>query len=145
MTADNKQVLFCGGEKDSGHAGSWCYQLRGNAWIKHSQWQDSSYKRSNRMQVTMPDGVYIFSMRNNKTTSDFLPRGSTNWQAGPTVPMGPMNYGCVVKISDEEFLIIGGWYPYLAERYVAEGRSKASPRHHACASRFFPTVLKRER
>jgi len=63
------------------------------------------------MQVDMPGGSYIFDSDwvSGRTTSEFLPSNSNSWVAGPTVPGRRMWVGCVVKISNEDFLIIGGY------------------------------------
>merc|ERR1711974_266475 len=42
-------------------------------------------------------------------TSDYLPRNSNQWISGPVVPGEEMEYGCVVRISPEEFAVIGGY------------------------------------
>ena len=108
-----EQVLFCGGKKEIGYRLG-CYQLRGNSWIDHSHWKDSEYElhpRFQMMQVTMPKGVYILSLpvESNALVVDFLPKHSSIWQSGGPLPAGRMSAGCVVKISDDEFLVIGGF------------------------------------
>ena len=77
----NNEVLFCGGS-DGLNGYDQCYQLQGNIWKEHSH---MTTERNERMQVTMPDGVYIFGTKNGKTTSDYLPRHSITLATIPKV------------------------------------------------------------
>jgi len=83
-----------------------CYKLMGGAWTLQSK--KLATPRDERMQVDMPGGSYIFGTVSGRTTSEFLASDSNSWVAGPTVPGSEMGDGCVVKISNEDFLIIGG-------------------------------------
>ena len=58
----------------------------------------------------MPDGVYIFGGYEwySIETSDFLPKFSNIWEAGPEIPGNGIAYGCGVKISNTEIVLIGG-------------------------------------
>ena len=63
----------------------------------------------------MPNGMYIFgggrrSAPRSEDTYEFLPRNSNSWQMGSVkIPKGFI-MGCVVKISDDEVVLIGGTY-----------------------------------
>ena len=72
------------------------------------QSQELATSRDDRMQVDMPGGSYIFGEVSGRTTSEFLASDSNSWVAGPTVPGRYMTNGCVVKISNKDFLVIGG-------------------------------------
>ena len=57
----------------------------------------------------MPKGVYLFGGYGSKTTSEFLPKFEKIWQVGPTIPDNGINGGCGVRISNTEFVLIGGY------------------------------------
>ena len=60
----------------------------------------------------MPNGMYIFGggRKGTEATYEFLPRNSNSWQMGSVkIPKGFI-MGCVVKISEDEVLLIGGTY-----------------------------------
>ena len=102
------EIHFCGGINPPNGEGNDCYQLISGVWTLQSQKLAAS--TDDRMQVDMPGGSYIFNkpFGSSQTTSEFLPSDSNSWVPGPTVPGRQMRDGCVVKISDEDFLIIGG-------------------------------------
>ena len=49
-------------------------------------------------------GTYLIGGAGRRTT-DFLPEGSTEWTAGPDIPLD-MNQPCAVQTSDDSYLII---------------------------------------
>ena len=103
LITKSTEIHFCGGIPN----GKECYKLIGGAWTLQSQ--KLAKERIDRMQVDMPGGSYIFGQVPGRTTSEFLSSDSNSWVAGPTVPGSEMTDGCVVKISNEDFLIIGGY------------------------------------
>ena len=58
--------------------------------------------------VVMPAGTYILGGYSNRFTSEFLPTGSTEWQAGPAIPSPGLAYGCAVAIDSTRFVVAGG-------------------------------------
>ena len=89
----------------------------------------------------MPNGVYIFGGRESPTTCDFLPKNNTGvWQAGPTIPNG-FKYGCGLKISPEELLLIGGLgtedrimsFNTRTNIFSTFGSLQQGRYHHSCA------------
>ena len=56
----------------------------------------------------MPAGTYILGGYSSRFTSEFLPTGSTVWQAGPDIPHPGLAYGCAVAIDSTRFVIVGG-------------------------------------
>ena len=60
----------------------------------------------------MPDGIYIFGGSYSGTTSDFLPKSSKIWKAGPSIPGNGISYGCGVRISNTEIVFIDGVNSY---------------------------------
>merc|ERR1712130_104595 len=52
-------------------------------------------------------GTYLIGglFSHNRRTTDFLAQGSTQWVAGPAIPVD-MKYPCAIKISDLSFLVI---------------------------------------
>jgi len=45
-----------------------------------------------------------------RSSSEFLATGSSNWTPGPNIPGGGVHTSCAVKLSDTEFVILGGYY-----------------------------------
>jgi len=72
------------------------------------------------MQVSMEDGNYVFGEASGKTTSDYLPKNSNTWQVGPKLPGDYIWHGCVVRISNEEFVVLGGVdsYRYTSNKMI---------------------------
>jgi N-acetylneuraminic acid mutarotase len=102
MTSNGNNILNCGGHPNLKR----CYSLE----IKEKRWIHHSNLTQNRVyatSVTMPNGVYIFGGSESPTTTDFLPKNSGVWQAGPSIPNG-FKRGCGVQISQEVLLLIGG-------------------------------------
>ena len=108
LTAGDHKVLSCGGDYD--HYNDICLEMNHQTkqWTFHSR---LTHKRTFATAVSMPDGNYIFGGRgyDSKTTSDFLPKSSNIWEAGPTIPGNGITYGCGVKISYTEIVLIGGY------------------------------------
>lgn len=102
LTSNGDNILNCGGSRNKN-----CYNLEIQAerWNQHSI---LTQVRSFSTAVTMANGVYIFGGESSPTTSDFLPKNNNGvWQAGPAIPNG-FKWGCGLKISEEEILLIGG-------------------------------------
>jgi len=127
-TPNNEKILLCGAYH--GEAATGCQELlwtdeEGYLWTEHSKFEDID-GTPHVIQVTMPDGAYVFVSNLNsdiETTSYYLPRLGTSWEAGPTVPNGDIFGGCMVRISDEEFLVIGGGYRAQIMKYSTRTRS----------------------
>ena len=57
----------------------------------------------------MPDGVYLFGGTSAPTTSEVMQKHSSHtWNTGPYIPDGGIQYGCGVRISSTELVLIGG-------------------------------------
>ena len=103
MTSNDDSLLNCGGHPNYKK----CYSLE----IKEKRWIHHSNLTQNRVyatSVTMTNGVYIFGGSESPTTTDFLPKNSGVWQAGPSIP-NRFESGCGVQISKEDLLLIGGY------------------------------------
>ena len=59
--------------------------------------------------VVLPTGSYILGGQTNNGNSEFLPAGGNQWQDGPTIPSPGLGFGCAVAISDQQFVVIGGY------------------------------------
>ena len=103
MTSNGDNVLNCGGPPN--YKKCYSLEIKEKRWIHHSNLIQERYFATS---VTMPNGVYIFGGLYSPTTTDFLPKNSGVWQAGPSIPNG-FKGGCGVQISKEEILLIGGW------------------------------------
>ena len=96
------QILICGGKSKHKYGSEKiCFVLTRGKWVFHSK---LNQKRTFPASITMPDGIYIIG----KTSTEFLPTGSKKWLNGPQIPSPGMKYGCVVKRSDFEMILIGG-------------------------------------
>ena len=96
-----KYVLICGGEYNE----KGCMKLDGDKW---SSSIPLIYERSQPTVIAMKDEVFILGGRSNPTTSEILKHDSDSWIEGPIIPSPGIDRGCGVRISDQEFLLIGG-------------------------------------
>merc|ERR1711962_472564 len=110
-TADGK-TLVCGGATPSGFTAS-CLQFdsQSKTWEQHSSLK-SSYRYSSSA-IAFNQGVYILGgTADIIRSSEFLATGSSEWIPGPTIPGRGVQQSCAAKLSDTEFVILGGWYDY---------------------------------
>ena len=120
LTSSGDTLLNCGGviQKSSSNQENTqdCYSLNTvrQRWDFHSK---LTRYRINTTSLTMPDGVYVLggaSSEHSRRTSDFLPKGQSSWQVGPTIrdfkdpTVEGFVDGCGVQISPTQFLLIGG-------------------------------------
>ena len=102
------KLLVCGGRGNSKS----CLWLDGRVWRHHS---NLTHMRGLASSISMSTGTYIFGgyYEGGRNTIDFLPVGSSNWKTlpGPTKTphLGFFHTGCVVKKSEMEVLLIGGY------------------------------------
>ena len=103
LTPNGDNILSCGG---SGNKNCYNLDIKGERWNKHST---LSTVRWYSTAVTMANGVYIFGGISSPTTYEILPKNNNGvWQAGPTTIPNGFQYGCGLKISEEEILLISG-------------------------------------
>merc|ERR1712080_62422 len=57
-------------------------------------------------------------------TSDFLPTGSSVWTQGPDIPGEGVYASCAAKLSDSEFVVLGGLYNGTQARVYSDIREK---------------------
>merc|ERR1711962_223495 len=106
-TADGK-TLVCGGATPSGFTAS-CLQFNSQSktWEQHSSLK-SSYRYSSSA-IAFNQGVYILGGTGDIIrSSEFLATGSSEWIPGPTIPGRGVQLSCAAKLSDTEFVILGG-------------------------------------
>ena len=59
--------------------------------------------------ISMPDAVYLFGGTSAPTTSEVMRKHSSHtWNVGPVIPGSGIKYGCGVRISSTELVLIGG-------------------------------------
>ena len=70
-----------------------------------------NYSRALSTMVQMKTETYLLggSRADSTLTSEILSHYSNTWQTGPDIPGKGLNSGCAVRISDTEFLVIGGF------------------------------------
>ena len=81
-----------------------CLRYQNGKW---SFYNKLVYPRAYHAGIATSRGLYMFGGGESPYTTEFLERGSTTWIEGPSIPGGFKN-GCVVQISDDELLLIGG-------------------------------------
>jgi len=127
-TIDGK-TLVCGGMINSNKETASCLQFdyESRSWKDHSTLQ--SIKINHRSAVTLSRGTYVlggdcgvsrhYGVRvPTNESSEFLATGSSVWTQGPRIPgygRGMFN-SCAVKLSDTEFVILGGSYDLTQAR-----------------------------
>ena len=82
MTPDGT-ILSCGG-RDNNVKDCLTYDTNILEWTIHSS---LNKQRMAASSVTLPNGVYILGGINEALSSEILPKGSTDWIDGPTLPM----------------------------------------------------------
>jgi len=113
VTTGDRKTLVCGGRSSRVDVASCLeFNYHSNKWSDHSSLTKARYYAS---AISMPNGVYVLGGRdqthNNdiaKISSEFLPTGSTKWVKGPTIPGKGVYHSCIAKLSDTEFVILGG-------------------------------------
>merc|ERR1712126_584190 len=124
-TADGK-TLVCGGYTDSpsGSTKS-CLQFdyESKSWREHSSHLSSHRVRA--LAVTLSRGTYVLGGQLSAgTSSEFLATGSSVWTQGPDIPGDGVYKSCVAKLSDTEFVILGGIQDETQARVYDETRDE---------------------
>jgi hypothetical protein len=117
-TGPSPKIVTCGGQTTQGVAAS-CLVLN----VQNQLWEenvvdDLPQPRRAAASVSIENvGTYLIGgtgsslglINSMRRTSDFLEAGSTEWTAGPAIPVDvDMDRPCVVSISQLSFLIIHG-------------------------------------
>merc|ERR1711962_1792711 len=112
-TADGN-ILVCGGFTPSGPTAS-CLQLNSQSktWEHHSSLKNKDRYYSSA--IAFNHGIYILgggasSRSSSRSSSEFLATGSSEWIPGPTIPAPGVRESCAAKLSDTEFVILGGYW-----------------------------------
>ena len=139
ITSGDFQVLHCGGFNNTNYLRS-CLALDvvAKKWVSHSHLTKYRYAATS---VTMPNGVYILGGEDSPSTTDFLPKSSQEWIQGPIIPDDGLHQGCSVRISDTEFVLIGGYHTWdrvvkfniESSEWIPMPNLKIGRRHHGCA------------
>ena len=104
VQTSDEEILLCGGYGNLQK----CLELKDNQWQEHSNLKN---ERTRASAVSMPGGIFLFGdiYYDSKTTWEWLPNESNQWQSGTTnIPGIGYDRGCAVKINDTEILLIGG-------------------------------------
>ena len=97
-----EETLLCGGYGNEQK----CLELKDNQWQEHSSLKN---ERIHASAVSTPGGIFIFGGNDSRTTWEWLPKGTNQWQSGNSSIPGGFWRGCAVKINNYEILLIGGW------------------------------------
>jgi len=108
VTTTDGKTLVCGGNTPSGYTAS-CLELdyESKSWKEHSTLLSND--RYLASAVTLSRGTYVLGGINSAAnSSEFLATGSSVWTQGPHIPGDGVCHSCVAKLSDTEFVILGG-------------------------------------
>ena len=106
VLTSEEEILLCGGYGNEQK----CLELKDNQWQEHSSLKN---ERIHASAVSTPGGIFIFGGNDSRTTWEWLPSGTYQWQNGNTnIPGEGFYRGCAVKINDTEILLIGGRETY---------------------------------
>jgi len=86
------------------------FDYESKSWKEHSPLL-SKY-RFQASAVTLSRGTYVLGggERDASRSSEFLATGSSVWTQGPRISGQGVRKSCVAKLSDTEFVILGGYY-----------------------------------
>ena len=114
-------IILCGGQ----HNENSCLRLDGQEWL---HFNNLTHERTQSSAIAIKgQGSFIFGGENNKLTSEFLPLGDNKWQNGSDIDKGTYE-SCVVKVTDQELLIIGGTdTPYRILKYNLTSEASDNP------------------
>ena len=107
VTGDD-DIVSCGGY--TGQPTHVCRTLTPSGW-ELGPVGDLTEARWGASVVTTLQGTYVLGGGGDVVgaTSDFLPRHSTTFEAGPKLPYN-LYYGCAAGVSDQAFVVLGGKY-----------------------------------
>jgi len=110
VTTSDGKTLVCGGYTSGFTSTSSCLQFdyESKSWKEHSTLL--SEDRTLASAVTLSRGTYVLGGGGNSSnSSEFLATGSTVWTQGPHIPGRGVDVSCAAKLSDTEFVILGGY------------------------------------
>ena len=120
-----KDVLLCGGEDVNSKK---CLKLDffNSLWIPFN---NLSHPRVHSPAIQMKSETYLLGGTSPESvmTSDILSHDSQTWKKGPDIPSPGLNEGCGVRISDTDFLIIGGRNTRRILRFNTESNEWSNP------------------
>lgn len=104
MFQHGQDVIFCAGEN---HVQNACWKLERERW---TVFNELNYKRIDSSVVQMINETYVIGGWNDpqSRSSEMLQHNGSSWQMWHEHEK--IAGGCVVRISDTEFLQIGGFY-----------------------------------
>merc|ERR1711962_795470 len=108
-TADGN-ILVCGGFTPSGPTAS-CLQFNSHSktWEHHSSLKNKDRYYSSA--IAFNHGIYILGGgASSRSSIEFLATGSSVWIPGPAIPGPGVWESCAAKLSDTEFVILGGYW-----------------------------------
>merc|ERR1711974_199474 len=86
---------------------STCYSFQRNNWTKTAAFTNY-FNSYHPVAVTMSTGTFVFG----EPRSQLWRTGSDKWEEGPEPhPEGTFYESCVVKINEDNLLVMGGGYP----------------------------------
>merc|ERR1711962_492835 len=104
VTTTDDKTLVCGGFTAS------CLQLnfQSKTWEHHSSLRSEHRWMSSMIELRR--GVYVVGGEYDdvRRSSEFLATGSSVWTQGPHIPGKGVYGSCAAKLSDTEFVILGG-------------------------------------
>merc|ERR1712080_127265 len=106
-TADAK-TLVCGGYTGRTGPTASCLQFNpeSKTWENHSSMKSERHFASS---IVLSSGLYVLGGDGAaRSSSEFLATGSSVWTQGPDIPGSGVHESCAAKLSETEFVILGG-------------------------------------
>merc|ERR1719167_1146309 len=109
----------------SGEYTSSCLQFdyESKSWKEHSSLLSNS--RVGASAVTLSRGTYVLGgFHDARSSSELLATGFSVWTQGPHIPGDGVFESCVAKLSDTEFVILGGEHDETQARVYDETKDE---------------------
>jgi len=107
VTTADSRTLFCGGFLPSESTVSCLeFNFQSKTWEHHSNM--SSPRPWGSPAIALKRGVYVLFQDDTQSSSEFLATGSSVWTRGPDVPGKGVYLSCVARLSEAEFVLLGG-------------------------------------
>jgi len=103
VTTADGNILVCGG-----YTPCLQFNFQSKTWEHHSSLKSNDRYYSSA--IAFNHGIYVLGgYDSSRSSSEFLATGSSEWTPGPTIPGRGVYQSCAAKLSDTEFVILGGY------------------------------------
>ena len=102
-----EEIVACGGIRNRGE----CFRIGEKNWLPFI---NLTNYRTHASSVSMSSRSFIFGGRYSRLSSEILQHNSDTWQQGPEIPYPGIESSCVIRLSENELIIIGGYTQNIA-------------------------------